>query len=76
MNPEHTPPPPETPDITDFLTPREVADLLHVTPKTVARWAKAGKIGSTTTLGGHRRSLRADINTILCPRHNVEPGKH
>lgn len=32
------------PDAEVLLTPREVADLFGVDPKTVTRWAKAGKL--------------------------------
>ena len=39
----------------DLLTPAEVAKLFRVDPKTVTRWAKAGKLSSIRTLGGHRR---------------------
>jgi excisionase family DNA binding protein len=42
-----------------LLTPAEVAALFRVDPKTVTRWAKAGKLSSIRTLGGHRR-YRAD----------------
>ena len=38
-----------------LLTPSEVAALFRVDPKTVTRWAKAGKLTSIRTLGGHRR---------------------
>ena len=38
-----------------FLRPAEVADLLSVSPKTVSRWAKEGKLPFLKTLGGHRR---------------------
>jgi excisionase family DNA binding protein len=38
-----------------LLTPREVAALFSVTPKTVTRWAEAGKLPAIRTLGGHRR---------------------
>lgn len=38
-----------------LLTPSEVASLFRVDPKTVTRWAKAGKLTSIRTLGGHRR---------------------
>jgi len=38
-----------------LLTPAEVASLFRVDPKTVTRWAKAGKLTSIRTLGGHRR---------------------
>ena len=38
-----------------YLTTAEVADLLHVSPKTVTRWAREGKLPHSRTLGGHRR---------------------
>jgi excisionase family DNA binding protein len=37
------------------LTGSEVAERLHVSPKTVARWAKNGRLQHRRTLGGHRR---------------------
>ncbi len=38
-----------------YLRTAEVADILHVSPKTVSRWAKEGKLPFLKTLGGHRR---------------------
>jgi excisionase family DNA binding protein len=38
-----------------YLTTAEVARILHVSPKTVTRWAKAGQLPHSRTLGGHRR---------------------
>jgi excisionase family DNA binding protein len=38
-----------------YLRAAEVADILHVSPKTVSRWAKEGKLPFLKTLGGHRR---------------------
>ena len=38
-----------------LLTPRQVALIFRVDPKTVTRWAAAGRIGSIRTPGGHRR---------------------
>jgi excisionase family DNA binding protein len=35
-----------------YLRPAEVADLLSVSPKTVSRWAKDGKLPFLKTLGG------------------------
>jgi excisionase family DNA binding protein len=32
-----------------------VADILHVSPKTVSRWAMEGRLPFLKTLGGHRR---------------------
>jgi len=47
------------------LTPQQVADLFHVDPKTVARWARAGKLDFTTTLGGHRRYFREQVESLV-----------
>ncbi|MER7206377.1 BldC family transcriptional regulator [Streptosporangium sp. NPDC000239] len=49
----------DTPD--RLLTPAEVARMFHVDPKTVSRWALAGKLTSFRTLGGHRRFREAEI---------------
>jgi excisionase family DNA binding protein len=38
-----------------WLRAAEVAARLHVSPKTVARWAKQGQLPYRRTLGGHRR---------------------
>jgi excisionase family DNA binding protein len=43
------------PDAESFLHPSQVADILHVSPKTIARWAKDGRLPFLRTLGGHRR---------------------
>jgi excisionase family DNA binding protein len=43
------------PDAESFLHTSQVADLLHVSPKTIARWAKDGRLPFLRTLGGHRR---------------------
>jgi excisionase family DNA binding protein len=48
-----------------LLTPAEVAAAFRVDPKTVTRWAKAGKLNSIRTLGGHRRYLEAEVRAIL-----------
>jgi excisionase family DNA binding protein len=38
-----------------FLKTAEVARLLHVSPKTIARWSLEKKLPHTITPGGHRR---------------------
>jgi excisionase family DNA binding protein len=38
-----------------YLRTAEVAEVLRVSPKTVTRWAKDGKLPHSRTLGGHRR---------------------
>ena len=43
------------PEPEQLLTPSEVAAMFRVNPKTVTRWARAGKISAIRTLGGHRR---------------------
>ena len=48
-----------------LLTPAEVAKLFRVDPKTVTRWAKAGKITAIRTLGGHRRYLQSEVQALL-----------
>jgi excisionase family DNA binding protein len=48
-----------------LLTPAEVAALFRVDPKTVTRWAKAGKISSIRTLGGHRRYRESEVRALL-----------
>ncbi len=49
----------------NLLTPAEVAALFRVDPKTVTRWAKAGKLTSIRTLGGHRRYKESEVRTLL-----------
>ena len=48
-----------------LLTPAEVAAMLRVDPKTVTRWAKAGKLNAIRTLGGHRRFRESEIRQFL-----------
>jgi excisionase family DNA binding protein len=47
-----------------YLRTAEVADILHVSPKTVSRWAKEGKLPFLKTLGGHRRFPEAEIREL------------
>jgi len=46
------------------LRTAEVADILHVSPKTVSRWAKEGKLPFLKTLGGHRRYPETEIREL------------
>ena len=48
----------------EFLTPAEVARILHVSPQTISRWAKEGRIGYVVTLGGHRRFRAAEVRAL------------
>ena len=49
----------------EYLTPGQVARMLHVSPKTVNRWADQGRIGCIVTLGGHRRFARRDVAAVV-----------
>lgn len=62
---------PNTPAPEALLTPAEVAALFRVDPKTVTRWAKAGKLSSIRTLGGHRRYRETEVRQLL---RGVETG--
>ena len=48
-----------------LLTPGEVASLFRVDPKTVTRWASAGRINSIRTPGGHRRFRESEVRNML-----------
>lgn len=65
-----------TQDAEPLLTPAEVAAMFRVDPKTVTRWAKAGKLTSIRTLGGHRRYRESEVRSLLTgqiPQQRVEP---
>jgi excisionase family DNA binding protein len=48
-----------------LLTPAEVAAMFRVDPKTVTRWAQAGKLTAIRTLGGHRRYRESEVSRLL-----------
>ena len=48
-----------------YLRSAQVADILQVSSKTVARWAKEGKLPFLNTLGGHRRYPESEIRALL-----------
>lgn len=49
----------------EMIAPGEVARMFGVDPKTVIRWANAGKVPSIRTPGGHRRFSRKDVEKLL-----------
>jgi excisionase family DNA binding protein len=53
-----------TADTRNHFRTAEVADILHVSPKTVSRWAKEGKLPFLRTLGGHRRYPAVEIRQL------------
>lgn len=55
-----------------LLTPGEVASLFRVDPKTVTRWAAAGRISSIRTPGGHRRFRESEVRALLRGESSVD----
>ena len=55
-----------------YLKTAEVADMLHVSPKTVTRWAKDGKLPHSRTLGGHRRFPAEEIRKLAAQLVQVD----
>ncbi len=47
-----------------YLTRSDVARLLGVSPNTVTRWAREGRLPSHLTLGGHHRFDRTTIEEL------------
>ena len=47
-----------------YIRTAEAARILRVSPKTVSRWAKQGKLPHVVTLGGHRRFPQAAIEAL------------
>ncbi len=48
----------------EFLTRSEVAEILGVSPTTVTRWAREGRLACQKTLGGHHRFERGVIEEV------------
>jgi len=55
------------------MTPAEVATLFRVDPKTVTRWADAGKLTAIRTLGGHRRYRQDEVQNLLVASSISQP---
>jgi excisionase family DNA binding protein len=49
---------------TVFLTRSEVSKLLGVSPNTVTRWAREGRLPCQVTLGGHHRFDRELVEQL------------
>jgi excisionase family DNA binding protein len=53
------------PSAASYLRSAEVAAILQVSPKTITRWAKQGRLPFQRTLGGHRRYPEPVIRELL-----------
>jgi len=49
---------------THFLSRSEVSKLLGVSPNTVTRWAREGRLPCQVTLGGHHRFDRELVEQL------------
>jgi excisionase family DNA binding protein len=47
-----------------YLTRSEVSKLLGVSPNTVTRWAREGRLACLVTLGGHHRFDRDVVEQL------------
>ena len=58
-----------------FLRTSDVARMLHVSPKTVSRWAKEGRLPHLSTLGGHRRFPASEIERLMAELTGARSGR-
>jgi excisionase family DNA binding protein len=47
------------------LRAAEAAAIMQVSPKTISRWAKEGKLPFVRTLGGHRRYPETALRKLV-----------
>lgn len=57
-----------------FLTRMEVASLFDVSPHTVYRWTREGRLPYILTPGGRRRYPREEINRLAATWLAVHPA--
>jgi len=57
----------------EWLSLRQVAEMLGIHPATVRLWADRDELPSRRTHGGHRRFRRADIEARLRQEHERKP---
>jgi excisionase family DNA binding protein len=57
-----------------LLRPGEVAAIFGVNAKTVARWAKEGRLRSLRTPGGHMRLYADDVRALMAEQQK-EPTR-
>ena len=57
------------PSTASFLRSAQVAAIMQVSPKTVARWAQQGLLPCQRTLGGHRRYPEPAIRELAASLH-------
>lgn len=63
-------------DVERLMTSTEVAEVFRVDPKTVSRWALAGRIETIRTPGGHRRYREYDVTALAAGHDLPERDRH
>ena len=57
-----------------LLRTREVAQLFQVSERTVAEWARRGRIPSVRTPGGHRLYPAEEVRRLLVSTEAIDEG--
>ena len=63
------------PDLNPYLTAKDVAQQLMVSTNTIRLWTDKGLLPCETTLGGHRRFLRSEVEKIVSNQGAVKVNK-
>jgi excisionase family DNA binding protein len=61
-------------DISYLLTLSEAADACRVTPGTIRRWVKTGKLDAVTLPGGTYRIRHEDLARLIQVAHESDRG--
>ncbi len=56
-----------SPPTDDYLAPAEAARLLRISPRTLLRWLRAGRIPHELSETGEPRLLREDVLRLIDP---------
>ncbi|NTV61917.1 MAG: helix-turn-helix domain-containing protein [Oscillochloris sp.] len=60
------------PTFPNVLTPNEIADLLHIDPKTVRKWLRERSLIGIQLPGGDWRVLQPDFDAFI-HHHRLQP---
>ncbi len=59
----------------EILTTGEAAELCSVTPNTILRWVRDGRLSAIRTSGGHHRIARTDLAKYISSQKAAGPGE-